>query len=172
MLDVEMAYHYTIVETPFGWMGLLGSAQGLRRTVLPDTSLEAARAALLEGHEAAAEDSSFFGELPDLLRRYFSGDVVDLAVTLDLAGGTAFQQAVWEAARAIPYGQTRSYGWVAATAGRPGAARAAGRAMGCNPVPPFVPCHRVVAASGLGGFSSGLDLKRRLLALEGNRSSP
>ncbi len=87
---------------------------------------------------------------------------------LDLAGGTAFQKKVWAALRQIPAGQTKSYGQLAAALGAPGAARAVGSACGANPIPLFIPCHRVLASGGgLGGFSGGLHWKRQLLAREG-----
>ncbi len=74
------------------------------------------------------------------------------------------------AARKIPYGQVRTYGWLAEAAGRPGAARAAGQAVARNPFPIIIPCHRVIAADGrLGGFGGGLEMKRKLLELEGVR---
>ena len=81
--------------------------------------------------------------------------------------GSRFQRRVWRALRAIPRGETRSYGWLAGRAGRRGAARAVGQAMARNPVPLVIPCHRVVGADGcLVGFGGGLDLKQRLLDLE------
>lgn len=93
---------------------------------------------------------------------------------MDLGGaGTKFQRKVWRALQRIPYGETRSYAWVAAAIGHPKALRAVGRACGANPLPLIIPCHRVVAANGaLGGFSGGLAWKRRLLALEGHRQEP
>ncbi|MCS7041297.1 MAG: methylated-DNA--[protein]-cysteine S-methyltransferase [Bryobacteraceae bacterium] len=82
--------------------------------------------------------------------------------------GTQFQQDVWKALLGIPWGERRTYGEIARALGRPGAARAVGAAAGRNPLPVIVPCHRLVAADGtLGGFSGGLEVKRRLLALEG-----
>ena len=79
---------------------------------------------------------------------------------------------IWQATRSIPHGETRSYAWVAARAGNPLGARAAGQALGKNPLPVVVPCHRVVAADGgLGGFTGGLYLKRKLLALESSNGS-
>lgn len=99
------------------------------------------------------------------LAEYLSGARRVFALPLAPAG-TAFQRAVWDAMLAIPYGQTRSYGEVAARLGRPGAARAVGGACGANPIPVFIPCHRVTAADSLGGFSSGLPLKLQLLRLE------
>ena len=89
------------------------------------------------------------------------------AVPLDLSSGTKFQQSVWKVLRKIPYGETRSYAWVAQQISNPKAARAVGAACGANPVLLLVPCHRVVARDGaLGGFSCGLSLKRQLLKLE------
>ena len=101
------------------------------------------------------------------LRQYASGKNVRWSVPLDLSAGTAFQQAVWRALCRIPYGETRSYAWVAQQIKRPRATRAVGAACGANPVPVIVPCHRVIASNGsLGGFSCGLAWKKRLLGLE------
>jgi O-6-methylguanine DNA methyltransferase len=88
------------------------------------------------------------------------------------AGGTAFQRAVWDVLRAIAPGETLTYAELAAAAGRPGAARAAGGACGANPAALFVPCHRVVAAHGLGGFGWGLGVKSALLAREAAAQAP
>ena len=89
---------------------------------------------------------------------------------LDWSGATEFQQAVWRAMLEIPAGQTQSYGEIAGGIGRPKAVRAVGGACGANPIPVLVPCHRVLAAGGkIGGFSSGLDWKRKLLAAEGDK---
>ncbi len=86
---------------------------------------------------------------------------------LDLTGGTPFQQSVWRALRAIARGQTKSYGEIAAAVGRPKSARAVGAACGANPIPLLIPCHRVLATGGgWGGFTAGLEWKRRLLAAE------
>jgi len=82
--------------------------------------------------------------------------------------GTDFQLRVWRALRAIPYGAVRNYGDIARAVGQPGAARAVGQANGCNPLPIVIPCHRVIASDGtIGGYSGGLAIKHRLLALEG-----
>jgi O-6-methylguanine DNA methyltransferase len=80
--------------------------------------------------------------------------------------GTPFQQAVWNELKKIPRGQTRTYGEIAATMGHPKAARAVGSACGANPLPLLIPCHRAVAAKGLGGFSCGLPWKKLLLEIE------
>jgi len=151
-----------IFETSAGWMGIRASDAGLTDIVLPRKSRKSAE------HELGANGSdASLGELVTRFRAYFNGEPVTFPDTLDLTGATPFQRAVWEAARRIPRGETRSYSWVAEQAGRPLAVRAAGGALGKNPLPVIVPCHRVIAMNGsLGGFSGGLAMKRRLLDLE------
>ena len=105
------------------------------------------------------------------LDEYFSGKRRNFSVRLDTTG-TPFQLAVWAALRTIPYGEVRTYGDVARMIGRPNAARAVGGACHANPIPIVIPCHRVVAANGPGGFGSGMETKRRLLALETGDAAP
>jgi methylated-DNA-[protein]-cysteine S-methyltransferase len=107
-------------------------------------------------------------ELADRIRGYFEGERVEFGdVQIDLSWGTDFQVALAEALRAVPYGETVTYGELAALAGRPNAPRAAGTFCAENRFPLVVPCHRVVAAGGLGGYGSlGGEYKRRLLELE------
>lgn len=97
---------------------------------------------------------------------YLAGRRREFTVPLDRSGQTPFRRRVLEALVAIPYGTVVTYGALAERIGRPGAARAVGGACGANPLPLVIPCHRVVAADGLGGYGPGLALKRRLLALE------
>jgi methylated-DNA-[protein]-cysteine S-methyltransferase len=106
--------------------------------------------------------------LPDGLEAALHGDRA-AAPRLDLAGLTAFQRDVLAATRTIPAGETRSYGWVAAEVGRPGAVRAAGTVLATNPVPLLIPCHRVVPSGhgDVGRYIFGTPAKRRLLAAEG-----
>ena len=110
-------------------------------------------------------------ELGDLCQRildYARGRPVLFDDLLDLDGATPFQQAAWLAARRIPWGETRSYAWLAQAIGRPTAARAVGQAMARNRLPIIVPCHRVIASGGgLGGYSGGTSMKEMLLRLEG-----
>jgi len=104
------------------------------------------------------------------IQAHLAGQPAQYALAdLDLSACTAFARQVYTYLHDIPPGQTRTYGQLAAALGKPGAARAVGRAMATNPVPLAVPCHRVVARHGLGGFTGGLDFKRRLLAMEGAR---
>lgn len=101
------------------------------------------------------------------LRSYFRGELTAFTVPLAERGGTAFERAVWREMTLIPYGETRTYGEVAARVGDPAGARVVGVACNRNPIPIFVPCHRIVGAGGkLVGFGGGIDRKRRLLELE------
>ncbi len=100
------------------------------------------------------------------LEEYFAGDRTefDIPVAFD---GTEFQRQVWTELCRIPYGETISYGELARRVGRPRGPRAVGQANGRNPIPIIVPCHRVVASDGIGGYGGGLPMKRALLAVEG-----
>jgi methylated-DNA-[protein]-cysteine S-methyltransferase len=113
------------------------------------------------------EDPARTAEVRRQLEQYFAGERREFDLTLAPAG-TPFELAVWEELRRIPFGETRSYGEIARTLGRPTAYRAVGRANGANPIPIVVPCHRVIGSDGsLTGFGGGLDAKSRLLELEG-----
>ncbi|MDP6925272.1 MAG: methylated-DNA--[protein]-cysteine S-methyltransferase [Candidatus Scalindua sp.] len=98
---------------------------------------------------------------------YFNDNQVNFKSLLDLRVGTEFQRKVWNKISEIPYGELRSYKWIASEIGNINAVRAVGNAVGKNPVPPIIPCHRVIRTDGkLGGFSSGIPLKKWLLKLE------
>jgi O-6-methylguanine DNA methyltransferase len=119
--------------------------------------------AVEDGH-----DDPLLREAASQIQSYLAGERQTLDLPIDLRAGSAFQRRVWEATATIPFGQVRSYGEVARQVGVPGGARAVGGALGKNPVPIIVPCHRVLRANGqLGGFGLGIETKRELLALEG-----
>ncbi|MBQ9980423.1 MAG: methylated-DNA--[Oscillospiraceae bacterium] len=99
------------------------------------------------------------------LNEYFAGQRHEFTVPTELSG-TAFQLKVWNSLLGIPYGETRTYGQVAAAIGCPGGARAIGGANSKNPIPIIVPCHRVVSSAGIGGYSPDLGIKRTLMAVE------
>ncbi len=105
-------------------------------------------------------------ETASQLEEYFAGTRRDFDVPMAL-DGTEFQRAVWRELTRIPYGETISYGELARRVGRPNGPRAVGQANGKNPIPIIVPCHRVVASNGIGGYGGGLPMKRALLAVEG-----
>lgn len=159
---------FVLFDTSLGWMGVVRSPKGLKMVVLPQKSKEAVFHQVENcGRVAEVKSVSMFGDLPHRLRRYLEGGIVDFPDKLDLVEATRFQQDVWHLVRTIPYGETRSYGWVAKRLGLPKAARAVGQALGRNPVPIVVPCHRVIRSEGsLGGFGGGVEVKEFLICLE------
>lgn len=112
-------------------------------------------------------DTPAAAALGDALARYFSGDAHAFDDTVLRMRGTPFQRTVWQALRDIPFGQVRTYGEIAAAIGKPGAARAVGGACNRNHILLLIPCHRVTAAGGIGGFEFGVAIKQQLLRLEG-----
>lgn len=144
------------MRSPVGELRLVASATALVGVYLP------VQAGPAPG-EARVGDSSLLARVATQLAEYFVGDRQSFDVPI-AARGTAFQQLVWAALGAIPYGALRSYGELARVLGRPSASRAIGAANGKNPISIIVPCHRVIAASGeLTGYAGGLDAKRWLL---------
>ena len=161
-------YKHCIFPGPHGWIGLVGSDAGLSRLAMKGTPEE-----VLEDLETdirgSIQDDTAFPQARECLERYFQGDARALDdIVLDLSGSPPFFAAAWEACRAIPAGETRSYAWLAAEAGRPNAARAAGQAMAKNPLALVIPCHRVIGSNGdLHGYGAGgLTVKARLLQME------
>jgi len=158
---------YTTFDTEMGWVGILASANGLLRITLPQRSAQEACQQLGISLTQAVRSPDVFHDLTEHVKAYFNGRQVVFPGELDLSEATPFQRQVWETTRLIPYGETRSYLWVAEQMKRPEAVRAIGQALGSNPLPVIVPCHRVVASDGtLGGFTGGVEMKRKLLRLE------
>ncbi len=162
-------------EPASGWtIHVAASAKGLCRLSMAESSsrfLAGLREAF-PGIEWHRDDRApVILETARQLGEYFQGTRTAFDLPLDLRG-TPFQLKVWQALRQIPYGETRSYGEVARAVNAPKASRAVGGANGCNPVGIIVPCHRVIASSGgLGGFSCGLEYKKKLLTLEAGRKA-
>jgi methylated-DNA-[protein]-cysteine S-methyltransferase len=120
----------------------------------------------------ARHDAEAFGEAEAQLEAYFAGELTEFDVPLAPAG-SGFQLAVWAALTRIPYGETASYGEIAAEVGRPDAVRAVGSTNGRNPIAVIIPCHRVIGADGtLVGYGGGLPRKRLLLELEAAHAAP
>ena len=171
MTDAKVAAcQYTLASTDLGWVGILASPGGIRQLTLPQASASLALARLEPFGEARGleEAPEAFHDLRKRLEGYFRGFETSFPDALDLVG-TPFQKRAWEAARTIPWGETRSYTWVADHIRHPGAARAVGQAMRANPVPIIVPCHRVIGSNGdLCGYGGpdGVGLKRALLNQE------
>ncbi|MBV8034638.1 methylated-DNA--[protein]-cysteine S-methyltransferase [Roseateles sp.] len=156
-------------DTALGRCGLVWSERGIVASLLPEAS-----PARLRQHHPGAQPTMVLpphiAQAVDGIRALLAGEVPDLRdIVLDERGIPEFRRLVHALTRAIPPGQTRTYGEIAAALGQPGAARAVGRAEGDNPFPPIVPCHRVMGAGGEPtGFSApgGIETKRRLLLIE------
>ncbi len=161
---------YTIIPVKMGWTGVIASRHGITRLILPRTS----KAQALEetgGSTDACRDDAFFSQIARKLIRYFNGQRVIFDETLDLSGHSRFCLNVWHITREVPWGSTACYGEIARTMRNPRACRAVGRALGCNPVPIIIPCHRIIRSNGSpGGFNCGYEMKQKLLALE--KSAP
>ncbi len=162
-----------IAETPLGFAGVALSETGIRHATLFHRTRAAASGELgscgaVEGLDERAD------EVISLLQAYSDGRADALEkFPVDLPRAEPFQQAVWRTLREIPAGETRTYGWIARRVGEPQASRAVGAAVGGNPVPLWLPCHRVIGSDGtLTGFGGGLEMKRMLLELEGALPRP
>ena len=152
-------------DSPVGPLRLIASERGLRALLWPEHRRAPDFGASEEGPE-----QPHLRQAVDELEQYFAGERQTFDIELDLRG-TPFQLQVWRLLRAIPYGETSTYGRLAEKLGDPGKARAVGLANGRNPVSIVVPCHRVVGADGdLTGFAGGLQTKAHLLQLEQSRS--
>jgi methylated-DNA-[protein]-cysteine S-methyltransferase len=165
---------FDIIGTPWGYVAAALSKHGLRHLVLPLPEKHAAFEALCSQirDEKLVPDTKpiVFKKLAQQLRHYFQGRPVEFNFKLDYNVATIFQRQVWCVARTIPYGATKTYGWVADKVGDPESRRAVGQALQANPLPLLVPCHRVIASGGkLGGFSadSSTEFKTKLLKMEG-----
>ena len=153
-------------------MGIAASERGIQSIVLPKPSRQAVQDEFALRQEQSSfrdgTDAKLLDDAQAQLLEFVAGRRRKLDFSLDLSVGTPFQRQVWRAILRIPYGRVRSYRWVADRVGGAQYARAVGNALGANPVPIIVPCHRVVTNDGaLGGFTGGLPIKRKLLELEG-----
>ena len=156
------------IKTRLGPVYLAGTPKGLFYLSVGDVDSDTLRA-LFAGRKdvAFAEGGSLVERAAREVTSYLEGRLRKFSVPLDLTGWSPFARKVWRAASRIPFGETRSYAWVADRVAGPNFARAVGGALGSNPVPIIVPCHRVVGARGeLGGFTGGLWIKRWLLEFE------
>jgi methylated-DNA-[protein]-cysteine S-methyltransferase len=162
---------FCMFDTAIGVAAVAWRGEALVASWLPEASRGALEAAVRrrfpEGEQS--EPPPAIARVIDAVERLLAGEAQDLGFAeLDLDGVPAFEASVWLAARTIPPGETLTYGMLAARIGEPGAARAVGAALGRNRFPIVVPCHRILAATGTGGFSApgGRDTKLRLLEIE------
>lgn len=166
LIDTYAETKLAVVETRIGWVGLAWTSRGILSLVLPRGSRTEV---LLELQRAFA--GSVIADAPAEIKRelceYAEGQRRAFELPVDLASMRPFQRAVLTTALKIPFGETRTYGWVARAIGKPRAARAVGRALATNPIPLILPCHRVVGSDGsLTGYGGGLPLKKQLLEME------
>lgn len=159
---------YTVAPGPWGLMGLAASDKGLIH-IQSSVSSEQAYVKFLKRTftDAPQKSQKRLKPATDQLRLYLKGKLRKFDIPLDLFTGTPFQKQVWKKLATIPYGETRSYAWLARSVKRPNAHRAVGNANGKNPLSILLPCHRVIQSDGgLGGYSGGLHIKQYLLELE------
>ncbi len=164
-MTTENTIRWTSLSTPIGAVVIIVGPRGVLGIGLrsDDPEHDAHRA-----EPTAVRDDAGLAPIAGVLSDLIDGKRRDFPYPLDISGGTSFQKTVWTALRDIPYGTTLTYGELAARIGKPNAARAVGQAVGVNPLPVVIPCHRVLASGGaLGGFTGGLDIKRHLLRVEG-----
>ena len=166
--------HYCLFDTAMGACGIAWSRRGITRFELPEADRAATEWQLQRGDRICAGQKDLPAETREVVaqvQHYMAGKPIDFsAAPLDLAGVADFHRQIYAALRTVGWGQTASYGDLAKQVGAPGAARAVGQAMGRNPIPLIIPCHRILASGrGIGGFSAygGTVTKERMLALEG-----
>lgn len=162
-------FKYSIFKTSFGYMGAVSSPKGLHMVILPRKREEEVKRVL--GKHYVVElyrDEKKLAGIVNKIKSYLSGKKVTFRENLDVAGATSFEMRVWDTVYGIPCGEVRSYDWVAKQVGNPKEVRAVGQALKRNRLPIIIPCHRVINKSGdLGGFAGGVELKRKLLKIEG-----
>jgi methylated-DNA-[protein]-cysteine S-methyltransferase len=165
---------YTLVSTARGWVGIAFSDRGVRRLNLPVQDEQEAVSLLGAVNTTSLHKGDGAGFLGRHVTDYFDGKRAEFDCILDFSGSTPFQRRVWNATMDIPYGEVRSYKWVAERIGTPSACRAVGHALAANPLPLIIPCHRVIRSDGrpggFGGRTGNVQTKLMLLSLEGYRS--
>jgi len=159
--------YFTIYQSPLGQLYLLGSSKGLVALCFTKKSFDRMMQRHFAGVNPERSDRQF-KVLIKQLDAYFKGSPVKFVFTADIRSGTEFQRGVWEKLSELLPGQLTTYGSLAREIKRPKASRAVGQAVGANPLPVIIPCHRVISSSGkLGGFTGGIGLKKKLLSIEG-----
>jgi len=162
-----MNIYRSVFPAAFGWCGLVAGEKELKRFILPLHSKELVISIIsFPTHER----SNLLIEAQKMVKNYFKGKKVAFDLPLDRSGFSSFQEQVYALTKMIPYGEVKTYGKIALGIGKPKASRAVGAALSQNPLPLFIPCHRVIRKDGgLGGFScpDGVRMKTTLLTLEG-----
>ncbi|HWA17883.1 MAG TPA: methylated-DNA--[protein]-cysteine S-methyltransferase, partial [Devosia sp.] len=161
---------YALIDTALGTFGLAWTAKGVARVALPGNDSRKTEMWISRDPAEPGFPNGVLADLPDRIRRYAEGEQIAFTnVPLDLSEIPDFNVACYGELLKLGYGETTTYGAIARTLGDVALSRAVGQAMGANPIPLIIPCHRVLAADGrTGGFSSpgGVEAKMRMLALE------
>jgi methylated-DNA-[protein]-cysteine S-methyltransferase len=159
-----MTFLWHWIESPLGKLLLVGDGDALTQVSMSPRPNDVP--------EGGRRDAAAFAAVEAQLAAYFAGELTEFDLPL-APRGSEFQLRVWNALLEIPYGETASYGQIAAAVGRPDAVRAVGATNGRNPIAVIIPCHRVIGADGaLVGYGGGLERKRLLLELEAEHSAP
>ncbi len=172
--NMKMSLSYITFETPLAWLLVAESRDGIALVdflgpdrPLRDAEISAVFKVYPDAAPAPGTNSDLLEKTKGYILDYLTNRVPPPKVSVDLSKGTPFDHKVWRSIETIAFGESKSYGQIAAEIQSTGASRAVGRACGRNPVPILIPCHRVIASGGkLGGFAGGLEIKRALLDLE------
>ena len=160
--------HFVVYESSIGYISIVMKKGKVVSLDVTDKGMYEARKMVLSLHPEATESMTSFKTIRTLLDRYLQGRTVDFDVEVDISHLGMFTQKVLKELRKVPWGDVKTYGWLAKKIGKTGAARAVGQALKRNPIPIIIPCHRIIRDDGtIGGFSMGVNIKERLLALEG-----
>ena len=167
MSNMDSTY-YTFFESSIGTISVISRNEKIMSLDIRRENAYEAKKRLSVSYPEAIESEKSFKKIKLLLDRYLKGEKVDFDVNIDISRESPFTLKVLGELRKIPYGKLRSYLWIGKKLGYPMAARAVGQAVKKNPIPIIIPCHRVIRDDGsLGGFSLGIEIKKRLLMLEG-----
>ncbi|OGW25116.1 MAG: hypothetical protein A3K09_08270 [Nitrospinae bacterium RIFCSPLOWO2_12_FULL_47_7] len=160
--------HYIVFPSPLGLIGVAATPAGLCCIKIKISGEPAFRNYLQKKYRQIPENNkALLKNIESQINLYFTGKLRRLSCPLDLSQGTPFQKKVWRKLISIPFGATHNYEWLAIAIGNAKACRAVGNAIGQNPLPIIIPCHRIVRKCGeLGGYSGGVHIKRFLLDLE------
>lgn len=160
--------HFVVYESSIGYISIVMKKGKVVSLDVTDKGMYEARKMVLSLHPDATESMTPFKTIRTLLDRYLQGREVDFDVEVDISHLGMFTQKVLTELRRVPWGDVKTYGWLAKKIGKTGAARAVGQALKRNPIPIIIPCHRIIRDDGtIGGFSMGVNIKERLLVLEG-----
>ncbi|MFL2665425.1 MAG: methylated-DNA--[protein]-cysteine S-methyltransferase [Dehalococcoidia bacterium] len=161
-------FYYNIFQTSFGWVAIISSSKGLIKSCLPKINFSDAKN-FIENQNFPMKKTERLNDISNIVIRYLNGEKIDLTnLEIDYLNNNNFK-VFWETCRKIPFGETKSYKWLANNSKKFKAYRFAGLSMSKNPLPLFIPCHRVISSNGnIGGFQGGEKMKLELINLEKN----